>query len=480
MNISFSRDGIEGLPTSSKDDDDSDLSSIEYEDLVMDSTEIGRGSFGQVQKASYFGTDVAVKQLSSLVSIDPDYFKFMLREIKILKNMRHPNIVQYIGACCNEGRYMIVTEYIKGGDLHQFIKKRGVSNISWTIKLKLALDIASAFSYLHSKKVIFRDLKAKNILIDEIGDTLRAKVCDFGFARIFDSNKDKAQTICGSETTMAPEVIVGSNYNESCDIYSYGVLLLELICGSRVVKTQLKRTPMNAFDMKLDKAEYLAPEHCPRDFIDLAKWCCSYSPKDRPSFKNIVEGLKQLSNTPLSSLKPKGKSKPYIDSDDEDFVDPNENNSNEDIVNNNNDSNNSHSVIIKTDEPEYSSVVYKEDAIDQPLPNIDYGGLNNRKNNIFNPSFFTPPPGSKPLPKEEEEEDAHTLSYSLSFDQIKYHGSHSKSLSSTISTPNLISNPIERDPPKPLSQSASATVLGGVPPQQQNKKRKNKNKNKKK
>ncbi|EAL71633.1 LISK family protein kinase [Dictyostelium discoideum AX4] len=525
MNINFSKDDITGLPKSTKEEDENDFSSLDYSDLFMD-VEIGRGSFGQVQKASYFGTDVAVKQLSTLVSIDPDYFKFMLREIKILKGMRHPNIVQYIGACCHEGRYMIVTEYIKGGDLHQFIKARGVSNISWTLRMKLALDIASAFSYLHSKKVIFRDLKAKNILVDEIGDGLyRAKVIDFGFARIFDGKDTNNLTICGSENTMSPEVIVGSSYNDSCDVYSYGVLLLELICGSRVVKTQLKRTPMNAFDMNLEKAEHLAPESCPRAFMDLAKWCCSYNPKDRPTFKIVVEGLKVLTNQQLKDLPVKGKSKPYIDPDEDSFIDPNDDsnnnnnsennnnnndNSNENNENNNENNNNSNennnkknkngsggdisgsSVIIKTDEEEsFNSVVYKEHAVAQPLPNIDYGGQNKRQNNIFNPSFFTPPPNSKSMmdlkqssavdeDEDEDEDDVPSeLLTSLTVNDIRY--SNPKSFAATISTPNLnYATALDQDPPKPLSQSACATVLGGIPPMQPKKKPNNKNKKKKK
>ncbi|KAK5574639.1 hypothetical protein RB653_009892 [Dictyostelium firmibasis] len=511
MNINFSKDGITGLPKSSKEEDENDFSSIDFSDLVMD-VEIGRGSFGQVQKASYFGTDVAVKQLSSLVLIDPDYFKFMLREIKILKGMRHPNIVQYIGACSHEGRYMIVTEYIKGGDLHQFIKARGVSNIPWTLRMKLAFDIASAFSYLHSKKVIFRDLKAKNILVDEIGDGLyRAKVIDFGFARIFDGAKDNNNlTICGSENTMSPEVIVGSSYNDSCDVYSYGVLLLELICGSRVVKTQLKRTPMNAFDMNLEKAEFLAPESCPRAFMDLAKWCCSYNPKDRPTFKIVVEGLKVLTNQPLKDLPIKGKSKPYIDPDEDSFIDPNddsnnnENNNENDNEKNSDNGNNKNknkngsggdisgsSVIIKADEEEsFNSVVYKEDAVAQPLPNIDYGGQNKRQNNIFNPSFFTPPPNSKSMmdlkqqssaavdDDEEDDDRPSELLTSLTISEIRY--ANPKSFASTVSTPNLnYATILDQDPPKPLSQSASATILGGIPTQPK-KKPNNKNKKKKK
>jgi len=493
---------IQGLPYSASGDDENDLSSVEYSDLVMDSQEIGRGSFGQVQKASYFGTDVAVKSLSSLVNIDPDYFKFMLREIKILKGMRHPNIVQYIGACLNDGRYMIVTEYIKGGDLHQLLKERGVNSIPWSVKMKLAFDVASAFSYLHSKKVIFRDLKAKNILIDEQGTTLRAKVCDFGFARILDISKDKNAnkegylTICGSETTMAPEVIVGSNYNDSCDVYSYGVLLLELILGSRVVKTQLKRSPMSAFDMNLEKAEYLAPESCPKDFFDLAKWCCAYQPKNRPSFMTIVKGLKELMAVPADQLTVKGKSKPYKELDDENNAsfdgeqgyDNDANNVNNSSIqiglddNNSNSSgsggcdnlssNNSNNDINNTisggfENSSYGSVIYNNDT-DKTAPNIDYGGRKQQNRNIFNLSFFTPPPGVVPIKIEDEHEDDQDededdhldlpLS-SLSVDDIKSMIKDQSSVMRAISSPNLsLKDQLESSAPQHLSNSVTGVT----------------------
>ncbi|KAF2077730.1 hypothetical protein CYY_000977 [Polysphondylium violaceum] len=502
---------IQGLPFSASGDDENDLSSVEYSDLVMDSQEIGRGSFGQVQKASYFGTDVAVKSLSSLVNIDPDYFKFMLREIKILKGMRHPNIVQYIGACLNEGRYMIVTEYIKGGDLHQLLKERGVNAIPWNVKMKLAFDVASAFSYLHSKKVIFRDLKAKNILIDEQGTTLRAKVCDFGFARILDiskdmnANKEGYLTICGSETTMAPEVIVGSNYNDSCDVYSYGVLLLELILGSRVVKTQLKRSPMSAFDMNLEKAEYLAPESCPKDFFDLAKWCCAYQPKNRPSFMTIVKGLKELMASPVDQLPVKGKSKPY--KDEESDYDGEQSYDSDDNVNNvnnssiqiglddnnndgsgNDDNDNINNTISGGENSGYGSVIYND--TDKSAPNIDYGGRKQQNRNIFNLSFFTPPPGVVPIKIEHEEEDEEdqvpekSLS-SLGFDDIKslIKGSDQSSVLRAISSPNLsLNNPLDSAAPQHLSNSVTGVLSTSKPKKKTSKKsgkKKNHNKIKK-
>eukprot|EP01132_Coremiostelium_polycephalum_P000377 gene377-475_t len=503
---------IEGLPTSNGIDND--LDSIDYSDLnFFDTKEIGRGSFGQVQKASYFGTDVAVKSLSSLVSIDPDHYKFMLREIKILKSMRHPNIVQYIGASTHEGKHMIVTEFISGGDLHQFIKEKGVNSIPWMTKLKLSLDIASAFSYLHSKKVIFRDLKAKNILVEEMGNTLRAKVIDFGFARILDISQDKNAklqgylTICGSETTMAPEVMVGTNYDDSCDVYSFGVLLLELICGPRVVKTQLKRSPISAFDMNLDKAEYLSPSNCPRAFLDLAKWCLEYNSKKRPDFKTIVKGLSQLIQTPIEILPIKGESKPYVDpnEDNDDCVDMlNEHNRNDSFVlyqskinSDNNSPNGNHPAAATDENEEYASVIYNSGVTNPPL-NIDYGGRQQEKRHtILSPSFFNRPSSSSEnssnnssSSSKDESDVPSTLYTSLTVDDIKYLTPvdpipdsfyNMALLSGAQSSPNLTTNPAETsvDPPQPSIKhnKSLSTSLGG---QQNNKPKKSKGKSKKK
>ncbi|EFA86434.1 LISK family protein kinase [Heterostelium album PN500] len=418
---------IEGLPPSKGDD----IFGIDYADLVLENV-IGRGSFGQVQKASYFGTEVAVKSLSSLVSIDPDYYKFMQREIRILMDMRHPNIVQYIGSCKheekNEEKHMIITEFINGGDLHQYLKSKGQS-VTWQLKIKLALDIASACmncSY-NFKKVIFRDLKAKNILIEEHGASVRAKVCDFGFARIFDVSNtiEKKQgylTICGSETTMAPEVIVGSNYDETCDVYSFGILLYEMICGIRVVKNELKRLPQEAFDLDCDKAYQYVPPACPKVFCELARLCVSYEPRQRPSFKTICMGLSDLNSKPFETLALKGGNPVSLLHT---MVSPRSNNNNSNgsgggsgnssdnddnnnsggsggvkennsvvfqgsvIYNNNNNDNNNNNNTINA----FGSIVLEQESkvegVNQFLAEAQQQQI--KKNRITNSSFFKPP-----------------------------------------------------------------------------------------
>ncbi|EGG16628.1 LISK family protein kinase [Cavenderia fasciculata] len=387
---------IEGLPSN-----DVDLFNIDYSDLLIleDQTEVGRGSFGKVLKASYFGTTVAVKVLHSLVTSDPDYNKFMQREIRILKGMRHPNIVMYIGGCIHQDRHMIVTEYIGGGDLHQVLKTRP-QDLTWQTKIKIALDIASAFSYLHSKQIIFRDLKAKNILIEEAGGSIiRAKICDFGFARHLETKQSRNLTLCGTEITMAPEVIVGDTYDETCDIYSYGILLYELICGTRTVKNELKRTPEKSFDLDLDLADSYASSTCPKALLELARICCSYDPKKRPNFKTITMGLTDLSSKPLASLPVKGGQSPRTS---------NNNNNNKSL--NNIKFENTDSVIYNGPSGtinsmtniggdgqgtvQYNSVIINHDVETKKFPQealVDYGG---KRNKIMNPSFFSPPSSS--------------------------------------------------------------------------------------
>jgi len=195
--------------------------------------EIGKGAFGTVYKADYFGIDVAVKQISALEVQDPMEQIFVEREIAVLKSCRHPNIVSFIGIVENDSvnGTQIVLEFLSKGDLGRYILDTR-SNISWARRVKICLDIACAMAYLHSRNIIYRDLKSENILLDDTG---KAKICDFGFARSFDK-KNRPQTMCGTDEFMAPELMLGDAYNEKSDVFSFGMLMFEIIARKDVGK----------------------------------------------------------------------------------------------------------------------------------------------------------------------------------------------------------------------------------------------------
>lgn len=306
----------DGLPASGWTD------YIKFEDLEMDKEqELGAGAFGTVYKGTYFGTTVAIKKIK-IPQNDMDLMRFLKREVVILKSLRHPAIVQFVGVCKHNNSLLLITEYAQGGDLHQCLKESSLFGL-WKTKVTLSQQIASAMSYLHSKSIVFRDMKAKNVLVNDRNRPTQAKLCDFGFARVLTKvdgprNNTNYLTICGTDDWMAPEVILGMDYDEKSDVFSYGVLLLEMIIGTKTLKRDLKRNPMTGFELDLNQVRTLAPRTCPSKFLELAIFCCEYQPKNRPDFKSIVMAFAKFMQDPsvqdltpeqhLSSLEEKGVS----------------------------------------------------------------------------------------------------------------------------------------------------------------------------
>jgi hypothetical protein len=182
---------------------------------------ISRGAFGKVYKGTYNGQQVAIKTMADVETF--------VKEIKMCASMSHPNVVRFIGAAWNYREdFCCVMEYMGGGDLRGLMDKyeeekrpRGFDQG----KIMIALHVAHALAYMHSRDVpvIHRDLKSKNILLNE---ALGAKLTDFGVSR---ERVDRAMTAdIGTSLWMAPEVMVGSAYDEKADIFSFGVVLSEL------------------------------------------------------------------------------------------------------------------------------------------------------------------------------------------------------------------------------------------------------------
>jgi len=125
---------------------------------MEDSNLIGVGAFGNVYKAKYFGTPVAIKEM---LNIEDLHIKNMIaREVILLKEVRHPNCVSWMGVCSHQGNVLLVTEYVAGGDLRNILKKNSIE-LTWYLITKICVDICSAMTYLHSKQIMHRDLKSK-------------------------------------------------------------------------------------------------------------------------------------------------------------------------------------------------------------------------------------------------------------------------------------------------------------------------------
>jgi len=173
------------------------------------------------------------------------------------------------------------------------------SNISWARRVKICLDVACGMAYLHSRNIIFRDLKSENILLDDTG---KAKLCDFGFARTFSASK-RPTTMCGTDEFMAPEVILGQDYNEKSDIFSFGMLMFEVIARRDVGKL-IPRTMQTKFQVNEAVVRPKLPQDCPKHFSELAFLCTKPEPHNRPAFERIILFLKKLLKVLLDTKAP--------------------------------------------------------------------------------------------------------------------------------------------------------------------------------
>ncbi len=257
----------------------------------MEGKEIGRGQFGAVYQGVLFGSDVAVKKLLKLTDAEADT-KYMKREQELLRQLAHPNIVQFIGLCAHDGFLWLISEYVANGCLSKLLYSN--EPLSWSRRVHFALDAMQAIAFIHSKNLMHRDLKGENLLLDKSD---KVKVCDFGFARKVDKKLDKLSgkkasqlTIAGTDQWMAPEVIVGTPYGQPADVFSFGVTLTEMILRRKPEE----RHPRNAFDFEVEEFKQALPEDCPPEFSALVIECCKYEPSQRPEAKVMVRGLKEL------------------------------------------------------------------------------------------------------------------------------------------------------------------------------------------
>merc|ERR1712113_743396 len=264
---------------------------------------IGKGNFGEVWKGTFLGTDVAIKKL---FFVDDDFMqKYIEREMDTLTGLSHPNIVQLMGLCIETDDMYIVTEFISGGDLRSKLKDQD-TEMDWTRRVSVARDVALAMNYLHSKKIIHRDLKSHNLLVDQ---NWRVKVCDFGLARSAPEDEDSGRgnnlmTIVGTNEWMAPEVAMGENYGSSADVFSYGMVLYELITRDKPPMRKLK----DCYAFKPEEVHAQVPAEAPLELWDLLVKCAAREPEDRPTFNEVCDTLKTIAEE-LPAEAPKKRKK---------------------------------------------------------------------------------------------------------------------------------------------------------------------------
>ncbi|KAL6574944.1 copper transport protein ctr1 [Orobanche minor] len=199
---------------------------IPWSELVL-KERIGAGSFGTVHRAEWNGCDVAVKVLMEQ-EFHAERFKEFIREVAIMKRLRHPNIVLFMGAVTEPPNLSIVTEYLSRGSLYRLLHKPGAKEaLDERRRLSMAYDVAKGMNYLHkcNPPIVHRDLKSPNLLVDR---KYTVKVCDFGLSRLKANTFLSSKSAAGTPEWMAPEVLRDEPSNEKSDLYSFGVILWEL------------------------------------------------------------------------------------------------------------------------------------------------------------------------------------------------------------------------------------------------------------
>ncbi|NWY51993.1 TESK1 kinase, partial [Chionis minor] len=215
----------------------------------------------------------------------------MLREVQLMNRLSHPNILRFMGVCVHQGQLHALTEYINGGNLEQLLDSP--VPLSWSMRVKLALDIARGLRYLHSKGIFHRDLTSKNCLVRCEANGYTAVVGDFGLAEKIPTYSEGSEkeplAVVGSPYWMAPEVLRGEIYNEKADVFAYGIILCEIIARIPADPDYLPRT--EDFGLDITTFRTMVGIDCPATFLQLAFHCCSMEPTSRPSFLEITQCL---------------------------------------------------------------------------------------------------------------------------------------------------------------------------------------------
>ncbi|KAF7650106.1 hypothetical protein LDENG_00131170 [Lucifuga dentata] len=268
------------------------LLEINFSELTLEEI-IGVGGFGKVYRALWRGTEVAVKAARR----DPDEdveqtLESVRQEAKLFAMLHHPNIMALLGVCLQEPNLCLVIEFARGGPLNRALAGKRIppcTLVDW------AVQIARAMHYLHCQAIVpivHRDLKSSNILIlervemeDLSNKTL--KITDFGLAREW--HRTTKMSAAGTYAWMAPEVIRSSTFSKGSDVWSYGVLLWELLTGE--VPFRGIDGLAVAYGVAMNKLALPIPLTCPEPFARLMEDCWSSDPHSRPHFTNILDQL---------------------------------------------------------------------------------------------------------------------------------------------------------------------------------------------
>lgn len=279
--------------------DDLNHSDIKYGKII------GQGSFGKVYAASLLGTDVAVKKmiLKGMFE-DQGEMEDFKNEVRIMRKLRHPNIVEFLGVCLEPGQMCIITEFCHKGSVEDLVKKLAAKNevIRPRMFLSMCHDMARGLNWLHHKCMIHRDLKTANLLIDQHD---RIKLADFGLSHVkksTDMNKVGTYGAAGTPCYMAPEVLAAKPYDVKADVFSFAICCCEMLSGQypfqmhKQTETSLREGIINGLRPKI-------PQNTLPAVRDLIQHCWAGDSKVRPNIQKICDSLDQIEEAEASKVR---------------------------------------------------------------------------------------------------------------------------------------------------------------------------------
>ncbi|XP_052211270.1 LRR receptor-like serine/threonine-protein kinase FEI 2 [Diospyros lotus] len=292
------------LPYSSKD-------IIKKLETLNEEHIIGSGGFGTVYRLAM--DDGNVFALKRILKMNDGFDRFFERELEILGSIKHRHLVNLRGYCNSSTSKLLIYDYLSGGSLDEALHERS-EQLDWDTRLNIIMGAAKGLAYLHhdcSPRIIHRDIKSSNILLD---GNFEARVSDFGLAKLLEDEKSHITTIvAGTFGYLAPEYMHSGRATEKTDVYSFGVLVLEIVSGKRPTDASYIEKGLNIVGW----LNFLVTENRQREIVDpycegfqtgsldallsVAIQCVSSVPDDRPTMHRVVQRLESEVMTPCPS-----------------------------------------------------------------------------------------------------------------------------------------------------------------------------------
>jgi NIMA (never in mitosis gene a)-related kinase len=244
---------------------------------------IGEGSFGRalLVKGKKDGKHYVIKQID-LTKMDRRGKEEARREVRVLSQMKHPNIVTYKDSFEETGSLYIVMDYCDGGDLYKHINAQKGQLFPEDQVLNWFVQLALALKHVHDRKILHRDIKSQNVFLTKRGVV---KLGDFGIARVLNSTVELARTCIGTPYYLSPEICENRPYNNKSDIWALGCVLYEMV----TLKHAFEAGNLRNLVMKIVRGSYPSiPSRYSQDMKRLIDSCLKHHPRDRPSVNSIL------------------------------------------------------------------------------------------------------------------------------------------------------------------------------------------------